>query len=456
MILLAAGIGAALVLWALLLVPSWMRRTRAAGGHWALAGIVYLSGPVNALIQLTYPNGEDPSGIGLVFARANTAAAWTLATFALLSALRHPRRGQTALLVTLLAFYTSLLVSSAFGFEPTGVTEEYLITPLLVLPFLLHDGFTWAWLAGILRRALRTIVVLSLLAVPLLPAVAFDQETGRELFGIERIQGITGHPNTLAILACFAVILELRGGRLAWLVPELAALLVAQSTTGWVALALGLLALAGRLGRSARVISITVAAGSIVFALTDPTLVTDFFPPEFFTFTGRTTIWQAALHGFFLDPLFGYGPNLLDDQYRATYLGDFDAAAQAHNQIVQTLGETGLVGLVCLIGLLTAIASKAVRANLSTGGLSVAVVLAFVARIFSETPLKPQGSTATLLLIIAVVGIVAAGATTRVRSEVKAIEVPFTRSKPSLAPLAASGLNAQPLAGAQKRSTSTR
>ncbi|WP_375400956.1 O-antigen ligase family protein [uncultured Amnibacterium sp.] len=424
MILLAALLAVAVVIWALVLAPSWVRRTRDAGGHWALAGIVYLSGPVNALIQLTYPNGQNPSGLGLVLARGNTTAAWTLAAVALLAALRSPRRGQTGVLTALLAFYASLLVSSAVGYAPAGVSEEYLITPLLVVPFVLYAGVNWTWLAGVLRRALRALVVLSLVSVPLLPSVAFDEETGRELFGIERIQGITGHPNTLAVLACFAVILELRGGRLPWLIPELAALLVAQSTTGWVALALGLLALAGGLGRSARVISIIVAAGSIVFAVADPRLLTDFFPPEFFTFTGRTTIWQAALHGFFLDPLFGYGPNLLDPQYRATYLGVFDAAGQAHNQIVQTLGETGLVGLACLVALLVAVLRKGVLANGPTGGLSLALVLAFAARLLSETPLKPQGSTATLLLVIAVLGIPAAGAAVAGLSEPEPIKLP--------------------------------
>lgn len=408
--LLAAGLAVALGVWIVALGPGWIRRTSEAGGHWALAGIVYLAGPINVLIQLTYPNGADPQGLGLLLARANTVASWSLGAIALTSALRAPRRGRAALTAALLLFYACLLVSSAFGYQPAPPQEAYFITPLLVVPFVLHGGYRWSWLADVLRKALRAIVIFSLLSVVLIPSVAYDQECCREIFGIERVQGVTGHPNTLAILACFLVILELRGGRLLWTLPPLLAMLLAQSTTGWVALTLGLLVLAGRLGSTTRVAAIAFALGGLVFAVSDPNVVNDFLPPDFWTFTGRTTIWQAALHGFFLDPVFGYGPNLLDDQYRSVYLGSFDAAAQAHNQFVQTLGSTGLVGAASLVVLLVVVYVTSVRAAGRTGGLSLALALALSARLLSEIPLTPQGSTATLLLVIAVVGVSSAGA----------------------------------------------
>lgn len=410
MILLAAGLAVAFGVWVLAIGPSWIRRTSDAGGHWALAGIIYLAGPINVLIQLTYPNGADPQGLGLLLARANTVASWSLGAIALASALRNPRRGRTALTATLLVFYACLVLSSAFGYQPTAPKEEYFITPLLVVPFVIHGGYRWSWLADVLRKALRAIVLFSLISVPLLPSVAFDQECCRQIFGIERVQGVTGHPNTLAILACFLVILELRGGRLFWIFPPLLAMLLAQSTTGWVALTLGLLVVAGRLGSTTRIAAIALALGGLVLAASDPNVVNDFLPPDFWTFTGRTTIWQAALHGFFLDPLFGYGPNLLDSQYRSVYLGSFDAAAQAHNQFVQTLGSTGVVGAVSLVALLVVVYLCSARAAGRTGGLSLALALALSARLLSEIPLTPQGSTATLLLVIAVVGISAAGA----------------------------------------------
>ncbi|MFD1720168.1 O-antigen ligase family protein [Amnibacterium endophyticum] len=410
MIVLAAGLAIAFGVWVIALGPAWMRRTADAGGHWALAGIIYLAGPINVLIQLTYPNGADPQGLGLLLARANTVASWSLGAVALVSALRQPRRGRTALTAALLFFYACLVLSSAFGYQPEPPKEEYFITPLLVVPFVLHGGYRWSWLADVLRKALRAIVIFSLASVLLLPSVAYDQECCREIFGIERVQGVTGHPNTLAILACFLVILELRGGRLLWTLPPLLAMLLAQSTTGWVALTLGLLVLAGRLGSTTRIAAFALALGGLVLAASDPNVVNDFLPPDFWTFTGRTTIWQAALHGFFLSPVFGYGPNLLDDQYRSVYLGSFDAAAQAHNQFVQTLGSTGIVGGASLVALLVAVYATSVRAAGRTGGLSLALALALSARLLSEIPLTPQGSTATLLLVVAVVGIAAAGA----------------------------------------------
>src|SRR5690606_20322169 len=84
------------------------------------------------------------------------------------------------------------------------------------------------------------------------------------------------------------------------------------------------------------IISITVAAVPLV--LLNFANLTGWLPSDVSTLTGRTTIWAASLEAFKMYPVFGYGPTLLNEDFRARWLGDFSAAGQAHNQLFQDLG----------------------------------------------------------------------------------------------------------------------
>lgn len=65
------------------------------------------------------------------------------------------------------------------------------------------------------------------------------------------------------------------------------------------------------------------------------------------TLTGRDVIWKITLEQFYINPIFGYGPGLYEQ--KSLFLSRLGfTPGHAHNQIFQTIGETGLLGLFSL------------------------------------------------------------------------------------------------------------
>ncbi len=192
----------------------------------------------------------------------------------------------------------------------------------------------------------------------------------------------------------------------------LAAVLLAQSTTGTFAILFAVLALRTRITRVARILSVVGVLGVAGLAVfnsdVNAALVDDLSPTSIIAaLNGRTEIWDAAVQGALLNPVLGYGPGLLNEDYRAQFLPNFDAAAQAHNQFFQSLGGGGAVGVVSLFALVIILAIAAVRARVVDNGVSLALLILFVARCVSETPLRPVGASLGTFTLIVVVGLVA-------------------------------------------------
>lgn len=109
------------------------------------------------------------------------------------------------------------------------------------------------------------------------------------------------------------------------------------------------------------------------------------------TLSGRTRVWAAALEGFHMNPVFGYGPSLFDEQYRADHIGGAEFATHAHNQAVQTLAENGIIGLTGLILLVGALVLYAFRVRGMASGVTLALLGILLTRFITETPMKPTG-----------------------------------------------------------------
>ena len=60
------------------------------------------------------------------------------------------------------------------------------------------------------------------------------------------------------------------------------------------------------------------------------------------TLTGRDQIWAVALRRVARDPVFGYGPALWDDAFRASI--GMPNATHGHNEFIDTLARSGTVG----------------------------------------------------------------------------------------------------------------
>lgn len=397
------------ILWAYLIVGAWRPAAERRGGYWALEAILLICGPITTVAIAMYPPGGTPSVFQEINHGANLTAV-ALAAWVILKAVSHPRKNAGWVTFAVLTFYAVLGVSTVGGVVP-DFPEAYWTTPLVVLAFLVYGRYSSEWLLKMSRLVIRLIVVLSFAAILLLPQIVFNLEEARTVFGIHRLQGLMGHPNGFAALAVVGFMLELHArSRLIWRGMFLVAVILAQSTTGIIALVIGLLVMTNALSKAFRVALYLGAVATLLIALFggNEWLMSTFVPEQAGTLTGRTAIWAAALVGFQLNPWFGYGPTLLGQEYRNSYLPNFDAAAQAHNQFVQTLGGEGITGLASLVILISVLLFAAFRVRKSTDGLSVALVMYLVVRGVTETPLRPAGPGSTTFILIVVFGLLVA------------------------------------------------
>jgi O-antigen ligase len=106
---------------------------------------------------------------------------------------------------------------------------------------------------------------------------------------------------------------------------------------------------------------------------------------ELISMTGRDQIWTIALEEWHANPLFGYGPDLWDDAFRASI--NMPNATNAHNQFMDTLARSGTVGAVGLVIYACVLLVMSVRYARATGGMSLALFLSLAVVSISEVPL---------------------------------------------------------------------
>jgi O-antigen ligase len=395
-------------IWAIVGVRALAPRAHARGGEWYLEVLLFLSAPVLTSLVFLYP--ADLSGPFPAAARAISLICVGLAVWSLIHSASKMRRGVGPIVCALIAFYLATILSGIVGATP-GIPEPYITTPIVVLAFVVNGGYSQDWLLRAVGFNLRVVLALSFLCIVVMPSSAFNSDESRTFLGVERLQGIVGHPNSLGALAVVAVLLELRSRRSKfWTALPLVALALAQSNSAWIAFLLALAIQSGLLSKFLRYVAVcgavVLAAGAIVWpSIAAPMLAS--LSGDNFTFNGRSKIWDAAMEGFHLYPVFGYGPTLLDDKFRSLYLPNFEAASQAHNQFVQSLAGAGLIGLLALVALWIVLYSRAIRLRRFGQLLPIALLVALSARAFSETPLKPSGPGLQTFLLVVVVATIA-------------------------------------------------
>ena len=94
----------------------------------------------------------------------------------------------------------------------------------------------------------------------------------------------------------------------------------------------------------------------------------------------------------------GDGPSLwgIEFAYREGYLG---IASNAHNQFVDVLGSSGLLGLLCLLVYLQLLLKYAWSSAQSTQGFSLAFTIFILVRCITEAPLKTANIMTTDFLM---------------------------------------------------------
>jgi O-antigen ligase len=286
------------------------------------------------------------------------------------------------------------------------------------------------------RNGTLLFVLLGYLFVPFRPGLVMETGyTQGYIAGLPRFVGLAAHAVALGLLVQVALLLlwhhpyrNVWLNRAAWSLC-LITLFLAQSKTAWISFVLSAaVMLAYRNGKALRKrvmdptrpqLSValigTAIAGAILLSVAlfyadAASSVMDYLDSaqgnQLLTLTGRDKIWAITLREFYANPLFGYGPQLFSEEYRQSIGMPF--ATHGHNQLMDSLARSGLVGTIPLVGYFILLTVLSIRYASVTRGLSLALYLVLAFRCVSEVPLAITTNTqeflAHLALLIVLVG----------------------------------------------------
>lgn len=310
--------------------------------------------------------------------------------------------------IAVLIYACGPIVASVFGAVP-GVYPEVLLFPLVSTAFYLNGDLDGEVLYVQMKVILLLFIFGSILAMLVNPlwAIQFPYLTG--IFPIPiRLFGLAESPQRMGPMLLLFVILERLTPTSGWKkylnwTAWGAVLILAQEKVALLSLLvfMGLFCIEparAHLRRNPRTIQIIgmafllVALIGAVFVAADPSSVQGLSERGqdigIDTLTGRTGIWKVTLTTWQENPIFGYGPHLWDLSYRLKAGPQFMHVGMAHNQFVQSLGEAGLFGFLCLLIALFLLLYYAFKRSASTRWISVALVLIVVLPTMTEAPLR--------------------------------------------------------------------
>jgi exopolysaccharide production protein ExoQ len=327
----------------------------------------------------------------------------------------------------LLAYYFGTLLVQAVASDNPGFSHRALYVPAVLLAMYYQRPHTLAPILTAAKWAILAVTVGSLIGIVVRPDFVMHRPEPGWIPGVDwRLFGLTPHANTLGPIALLAILLELqspsRWRLVRWLhlLPAAAVFVLAQSKTAWAAAPLILavvyvpLALQPSANAAGRERSFNRAAWTLVGFIAILVLLCAAFvafdaldviqrKTDLATLTGRTQIWDITLRAWRDNILFGYGPEVwgLD---RRLQLNMFHVG-HAHNQVVQTLGEAGLVGLMLLLVYLITLFHAALHRFVASRGIVLMLLLLMLVRCVTEAPLRVEGllSWATFLHVLVLV-----------------------------------------------------
>jgi O-antigen ligase len=316
---------------------------------------------------------------------------------------------------TFVTYWVFTVATPAIFGSHRQLSHEYLYTLVIGFAFVLATAQDRDKIIESARTALFLFMLAGVLLIPILPAMTMDANYKHGLLpGVPRLGGLATHPVALGMFTQTALLLLWAHPfkrrwltRLAWLLG-LSVLVLAQSKTAWMAFlicsvcmlavrhgpnvwrrlgdpregAFGVLVclcvMVGALGLMAAVLLGNVEGQLIDFLDTQQ-------GAQLMSLSGRDQIWAIAIEEWQANRLFGYGPGLWDDAFRASI--GMPNAINAHNQFMDTLARSGSLGAAALVLYASVLLVLSIRHARATGGLSLALFLALALLSISEVPL---------------------------------------------------------------------
>lgn len=260
------------------------------------------------------------------------------------------------------------------------------------------------------RIALAALYIYgTILAVIIAPDWAIESGYSTELSYVDfRLYGMAVHANTLSsFLFIFLVLGWIPGARFRMekLHVFLAVMLmvVAQSKTIiLIFLIILLLKLSAKFINkmyarktfrySAFILIPLFATTAISFALKNKYLLEITQNPEVMSLTGRLNLWIITYTLWLEKPWFGHGMDLWSTEMQLDYASLMGGwlAPHAHNQLLQTLGESGVVGATLLLIIYCLLGKESWKLFSFTGGVSFFLFIYLVLRSLTEVPIVLQ------------------------------------------------------------------
>lgn len=334
----------------------------------------------------------------------------------------------TALLVY---FVTCVLLPAIFGKTASFPMSHLTFLALMTAIFAARHYGTDHLLSAV-RDGLFIFMVLSLIANLFYPNMTrryIDDEL-RLPYLDYRFWGLSDHSNSIATMASTSLLLTLAQPysrkllTVSALSSAIAVQLMCQSQTSWIGAILSVIVMLafrqfGDRLSVPRFFSSPLFLGPSAILLATLLVTLLVAPPDMKWFsdtalaagdqilTGRGRVWQIALQMFIDNPVFGYGLNAWDDDFRA-YIG-LSWAVHAHNQILQVLSIAGIVGFIGFAYYIKRLTVLSFRQGASSRGLAPALLMTCFVKSVSETPLDIDqlfliGNVAHAALYITLVG----------------------------------------------------
>lgn len=318
-----------------------------------------------------------------------------------------------------ITYWAATVAAPALFGSHRQISHEYLYSLIIGMAALLATESDRDRVVGAARNALFLFLLGGAVLAVVNPAMVLDTAYRQGVLpGIPRFGGLATHPVALGMFAqTFLLCLWVRPFERRWLtvlgwVLGVAVVFFAQSKTSWIAFLLCSMAMVlvrhgasvwRRIGDPRQgAFGIVVCLGAIVFVAASIALflfadlggeAASFLDTQegaqLMSMTGRDQIWVIAMEEWRASPIFGYGPGLWDDDFRAAI--NMPNATNAHNQFMDTLARSGALGATALVLYALVLLVASLRAARATGGLSIALLIAVALRSMSEVPLLMFG-----------------------------------------------------------------